>query len=313
MLISQMIAKDPRFLKSEARKPIESVFDTKMKIFNAIKILVGNDVADFTKIIDINEESIFGKNLEDTEAQKRREMYSEYSRLPFPMIFIENETGGLLVEQRRVQKKEHAYDTIITCIQYDGLIDPIKILINTLDFKGDRNLPGSLIPGRVAWYANDSETEAFMKEMDIAAVLANREMSPEAKAFYTSQVIERMAGAFALLVYETLLFINVANKTLVKYKPTKKEIPGIPKNLLDSYEYRILDLHRSRKVYQSIGEVIDDISFPEADRLARRAHLVRGHFKRKNGKVFWWNPHMRNRKNLEEVGYVDKSYRLNDE
>jgi hypothetical protein len=54
---------------------------------------------------------------------------------------------------------------------------------------------------------------------------------------------------------------------------------------------------------------------------ARRAHLVKGHFKEfKNGLfgnaklagLYWWDPFRRNRKNRDSVGEIEKDYRLTE-
>ena len=40
----------------------------------------------------------------------------------------------------------------------------------------------------------------------------------------------------------------------------------------------------------------------------RRAHLVRGHFKNKNGKLFWWNSFIRNRNSALTDGTIVHDY-----
>jgi hypothetical protein len=119
-----------------------------------------------------------------------------------------------------------------------------------------------------------------------------------------------LMGIFLL---EALLFMNVSNATLVKYMPSQKEITFVPPQHRDKYIYRILDITRSRKQYESIAQIEEDLKSATLDKGMKRAHLVRGHFKRKNGKLFWWNPFMRNRNNAESVGKIDKDYRLVNE
>ncbi len=105
------------------------------------------------------------------------------------------------------------------------------------------------------------------------------------------------------------MFMNAVNSNVTEYKPHKSELKKIPKVLHPKFEYKILDIFRTREKYESLGDVLTSISKVEENR-SKRAHLVRGHFKTINGRLFWWNHFMRNRKNKEEVGYIKKDYYL---
>jgi len=58
------------------------------------------------------------------------------------------------------------------------------------------------------------------------------------------------------------------------------------------------------KVQKRFAKSVAGFTGGEAD---LRAHLVRGHFKRKKSGVYWWSPHMRG---SVHSGFVDKEYRV---
>uniref|UniRef100_A0AAU7PFR8 Uncharacterized protein n=1 Tax=Burkholderia phage vB_BgluM-SURPRISE13 TaxID=3159457 RepID=A0AAU7PFR8_9VIRU len=110
-------------------------------------------------------------------------------------------------------------------------------------------------------------------------------------------------------VNEILRYLNCANAPVRRYTPTQKEASGIPVRQLPFYTYRVLTLVKVNKEFESMEEV-KAASSKHKYHIERRASFVRGHVKIRNGKPFWWNPHLRNKKNIDTLGFVDKDYRV---
>ena len=104
------------------------------------------------------------------------------------------------------------------------------------------------------------------------------------------------------LVNENIV-VNIKNKNIVHYKPSKKELTKITKPMQPLYEYHVLKLNRDRRQYNNLSDICKDINTP-IDRHTRM-HLVRGHFKRCKNGLYWWNSFTRNK---EANGVIDKSY-----
>lgn len=184
------------------------------------------------------------------------------------------------------------------------MVDPIRFELQT-------NPP----PNEDGTYtaANSVGTYASKDEMAAALELLMQGTS-EVHGYDTvegAMDVLRLTGSQAMDVLgEVLLFLNASNSRITKYQVKKKEMPKAPKPFLPKYEYRILDLYRTKTEYQSLEEVEEFLTPSDKVKLQRRAHLVRGHFKTRNGKLFWWNAFLRNRKNIDSMGVVDKDYQL---
>lgn len=76
------------------------------------------------------------------------------------------------------------------------------------------------------------------------------------------------------------------------------------------YIYRVLDIWRDRKQFVSLQDIKSFLSPPEEERRKQRAGLVRGHFKIRQTGLFWWDMFMRNSRNAQTVGVIDKDYSL---
>jgi carotenoid cleavage dioxygenase-like enzyme len=117
------------------------------------------------------------------------------------------------------------------------------------------------------------------------------------------------AKVLTWLVCETLTFLNCKNVARHHYVPKKSENADLPAVLLPKFTYHVLDVFRERKEYVSMEEIRDHLWAPRTNRQSR-ATLVRGHFKNIRGTLWWWNAHMRNKKNATTVGVVVKDYNL---
>jgi hypothetical protein len=317
MLISQKVAKNPNFLTSLVKKPLVSTFDLRIQILHAAKFVVPNEMLNLGHFHDDALCRVVGKDFADLteeDMSSRREIYHLYGKLPYKLIMIENETGALLVEKKSVDGKVNklgeshleTYDTVITHIDKEGAVSPLRIAINT-DASSLTNNSDKLIPSSFGLYCTDAEFDKYMEL--IYRQCARKGGDPMTRSL---GLFKYMAQLFSAMTFETLLFLNAKNTTIVTYQPSRKELANLPKNLLSNYEYKILDVFRTVKEFKSLNDVLHFASKEESEIQLRRAHFVRGHFKRRNGKLFWWNPFMRNRKNAGEVGFVDKDYNLVD-
>jgi len=68
-------------------------------------------------------------------------------------------------------------------------------------------------------------------------------------------------------------------------------------------EYRVVDLHGKTQKGRDMVATVGDTG-------GTRLHMVRGHFKRKHGKLWWWHRHLRGR---PDKGIVVKDYRVDPE
>jgi hypothetical protein len=318
MLISQRIQSDPNFLQSIPKKPSLSVFELKVKILNSIKFLVPENIAPIDRVGYIHGSEIIGKELTKKNVEEKRSLYHEYGKLPFNSIFIENEGGGILIE-RAIHKNITSYkkvdgeaiptmesfDTMIVHVDKKGIIHPLRYLINTDNsFIDGTESSKDIFPTPICYYATKAE-------IDIATLVSDTIMRDNHQVIDPDfDLMNTIGTGIISIVYEVLLFIHAVNADVVKYTPQKFELKSVPKVLHPKYEYRILDINRTKKEYESLDSVLKFIRDGDGDKLDRRAHLVRGHFKRKNGKLFWWNAFLRNKKNIDDVGIVDKDYQL---
>jgi len=89
----------------------------------------------------------------------------------------------------------------------------------------------------------------------------------------------------------------------------EKELKSVPINLRHSYLYHILDIYFENEDAE-FTSMVDVANYTERQPpTTKRQHVVRGHFKRKNGKLYWWNTFVRSRRS--ETGIVEKDYRVN--
>lgn len=286
MLLSQRIAQDPKFLAKMTPKAFTNVFDVRMRVINATKIIVPHEFLNFNNNHGENLEQALANSSSKT-LQEKGEMYRSYARLPFVSMLIENETGALLIEQASVGFN-------VTTISCNGMVHPY-----TTAFRGFAE--GSSLPfPEIKWHAKPGVgfSDEVLKATRVASLV------------YTYQAMDVM------------LFLNVKNVTLHEYVPVKKENSMVPKPLLSKYVYRVLDVFNDVKRYHSLGHIVEQLGKSAKNSEGRRAHLVKGHFKEfKNGMfgnpklagLYWWNPFRRSIKNRDAVGEVEKDYQLNND
>lgn len=283
MLLSQRIAKDVKFLNAASAEPKNTtmdMFDLRMRIINATKIIVPQEL--FHKGLTYGESltRYLTKGTRD-DFEKKAHQYNTYCNLPFPSLFIENETGGMLVEALP-SGPNHCR---ITSVDDDGGMIPIQVYCKGFGLK---------------------DNDVFQPNIDIDYVAKE-------KYLFVKQIQDHLrmtALVNTYMVYETLLFLNVRNTVLHKYVPTKKENAAVPKPLQVKYVYHILDVFRDITRYDSMDQITEQIKVSGRSVNERRMHVVRGHFKQLKSGLYWWSDHMRNRHNRETVGEVEKDYRI---
>jgi hypothetical protein len=314
MLISQRIASDPRFLESPNAKykhlfKHTSFADIRTKVINARKFIVGREMVNIIGAGGKQMEVLWGligdgkttlKEASDTTVGNaftdRLVMYIKHARPPFPSMLVESDKGLILIEQAPSEdgKESVAFKTL--SITGEGRCMPYwvysGVVFSVFDGKED-------VPFR------DKLRYHFFESTENGCALAEGDL-PDS----TSDNLYSLGFAQVMMVMECMLFANVANTRTPVYNPTKRELKAIPKVLQPRFTYRVLDIFRDRKEYQSMEDVESLFNRSEESVQHRRAHLVRGHFKTIRGKLYWWNTFMRNRKNLESHGVVEKDYQL---
>ena len=344
MMISQKIAARFNFLSTVSNRPVLPPMEVRRRVISSTKFVVGRELFDLgDKQFEKSLAEIVDDELTDELITQKRDMYRQYGRLPFPSIFIENETGGVLIEfgkfesthpiddetylinrvnrQSTIDKGlEHriVYDTRLITINEQGGISPIYVLLNTVNLAKlgeERYNETNLFPSTVAVQSTDQEIQqvlfSFQKPSDEVLI---KLPTLEDKVKYVMHCAISFFKQIMMISYyslmETLLYLNASNTEIVTYKPSKKELAGVVKVLHKHFEYKVLDIYRSKKSYESINDIMAFIGGSEETRTVRRAHMVRGHFCTRGDKLYWRRPHMRSRKNLSEVGFISKDYNL---
>lgn len=338
MLISEKVFKNPKFLFSRAKRPLIPVSDVRTKIINSFKFIVGEDFYDShpdvpnsirSSFLESPEVVMWGKDEE--KIRRKRAMYMDFSKMPFPNIFIENPAGGWLVEHQEISeveindflRKENIedrisrpglmFDTVVTFIGSTGEIYPMRYFFS-IDHPVDQEdsvLP--YIPSDLSIYLNSSEGDEYVRQfmMNVPMRLRTKENMPLViEEMHSKKLL--MGFFFIQFFFEFLLLINCANNRVVTYRLNSKEKKQFPKVFHERYTYRIVDLLSSKEVpeYKGLDDIIDRLTEVSKSKILRRAHYVRGHFVRRGGKVFWKRAHMRNRENLKTHGFSDHDYSL---
>jgi hypothetical protein len=218
-------------------------------------------------------------------------LFNKYSRLPFDSVVFENSKIAVLA--RKSSKDEKLVS--LTVISPVGAVIHYNffIIYDRDQFFSEPGLVGNIEFARV------------LKRNDLHEQVEMELLKDEGYA----EEIRTLMTVMCYKVLDILLHFNVANVRIHKYTPTQKEMKHIPGRVQEKYVYHILDVFRERTIYHSLKDVEDRAS-DTVGGVQRKAHLVRGHFKEKKNGLFWWNPFMRNSKNRESVGYVDKDYQL---
>jgi hypothetical protein len=305
MLLSQRIAQDPRFLERTNSDSADlfkhtSFADIRRMVLNAEKFIVGREMVsiegtDKEKLARIWDISSGGKSkITDVSFEeavmaraKRHELYLEFAKPPFPLMVLESDEGLILLEQ----SKGYGPAFKILTISANGLTAPYwtysRVGLGVSD----------LIPREDILSFFETTLDGYSPPM----------------ASFPQKTVSNMTTVgyvHVCMAMECLLFANIANTRMPVYNPVKRELKAIPKVLQQKFSYRILNIFRDRKEYHSMEDVNTLFERSEEEVQQRRAHLVRGHFKRINGKLFWWNSFLRNAKNIDTLGGVVKDYQL---
>ena len=282
MLVSQRIARDPAWLRTAhvTKNSKQAVFDLRMKIVRAVKMIVPQELLDTDRPLADLDKQIFGHTPPTKdESQRRLNLYGKFSRPPYPLLFVENHTGGVLIEE-----------------QDDGSFD-IHVVLDTgrcLFFCTNIRLSEEELNADTKWRVPVEE---------VVAALGNR---------YDEYLkMKEMSDITTVIgVVEMFLYVNTKNVVKHHYHPTKRENQAVPKPLLPHYSYRVLDVFKDRKQYISLEQITEDLCNPNKPPQARRAGLVMGHFKKRATGLFWWNTYIRNARNETTHGAIEKDYKV---
>jgi len=293
MLVSHMIARSEKGLKLQdisqlGRKPYQPLaFEVRLQIMQASKFVVPTELINLMVPYILAKEDKYWSDETQPDWENAIARYREFSKLPFDSVFLENMGGGYLVS--RHPNAENAW-IVRTVYNVDGV-------------------GAQLSPVRFAVYLNDVTEDNFTR----TEILGDKWVgSVNATPPKDAELSKRIRQITIWNIAETLLFLNVRNTVTHFYRPGKNELKDIVKPLHRFYDYRVIDIYRERIKYQRLDEIVEFAQ--DNDRAnkgkAHRAHMVRGHFKTKGGKLYWWNAFMRNRRNITTSGVVEKDYKL---
>jgi hypothetical protein len=312
----------------------------RVDIFNAVKYVIPDYFTPAESYGDIGEEDVsrgaeeFRIDLKqcDTIAKmvKRFDDFQYFVRLPFDSIFIENQCFGALVQRRgesglkiTILKQDRKGRTVGP---FWAIVDDVESVeyVESIGYCGE-----TIVPTNTRFYVSPAEF-AFSFDEDGVETMHNEEAFSEhcdridpknRKTAYEHRMdyvgmIERFFSPLTIVVFNTMVFLNVRNVSVRTVGPSRKEASklGIAPTAISKYSYRVVDIFRELDPEMMRFEDIEKFIHSEAgfSGVDRRAHAVCGHFKKKHGSLFWWNAHMRNAKNIDRVGYVEKDYRLNE-
>jgi len=282
MLLSQRIAKDPNWLRlaSNSKSCRQMAIDLRMKVIRAVKMIVPRELLDTDRDMAGLDRQIFGHSPNQEESQRRLNLYSKFSRLPYPLLFVENHTGANLLE-----------------LLPDGSFNCYTIMDTglTLYFCTNVSLVEDGVNANTRWLIPKEEVE--------------KAIGPERFSLYL-ELLETTSVASVIQLAEMLLYVNTKNVVQHHVTPSKRENQMVPKPLLPYHSYYVLDVFRDRKEYVRLEDVIADLCDPNKPVQARRAGLVMGHFKKRATGLFWWNNYIRNARNAETHGVIDKDYEV---
>lgn len=291
MLLSQRIAKNPHYIQlmrnvGYTEKTIKAqtaaVKEYRKKIMRATKLIIPNEFMDFFH------DNASGRTSTLTTAGRdlapRHPLFVEYSsRLLMPTLFIENDNLGVLIEER---PEGWVASYFICNMNNEGV---------PCQFFGYR-----LIFDRTKTFEEWCTELMIVGDGEVSTITPN-DIHPRMHAILRNLLT---------VVSEILLFINTKNSPTRNYTPTAKELKGISKDIQLLYTYKILDIYRDLREVNDLEAVKEFIRTKAVNNGPSRAHLVRGHFKRKKNGLFWWSPFLRNRHNAKDVGIVVKDYNL---
>lgn len=298
MFLSQRIAADPKYLVFGNINDRRSLVDIRVKIMHAEKFIVGTDQLSasnsLTEMTSLYDEHV---GLQKRNLEQRVEIYNKFAKLPYPTIFLENNFCGILIETTK-----HNTITITNVTSGETLIQHLRYT----DAKQIANLNKHASVG-----VSTFEAPLYDGSINPFCTVKLHLHSKMAEEMFNSVKDDIMLRTKLLLLQlgEVLLFLNVTNKKVNKYKLNKQEVVKIPKPLINKYEYHILDVYRDHAPYVDQNDIEKQMFYTTHEARERRAHFVRGHFKERATGLYWWNAFMRNARNAKK-GFVDKDYLL---
>ncbi|MNU19536.1 hypothetical protein D3C71_77650 [compost metagenome] len=295
MLISQRIVKDPDFMKLPGpQKTWGSVLsEIRRDVLAGHKVLIGDYGLGRTEGISMAEarELLFG---EDSRAaqDKRDAVYSQFARPAFPIMVLESDSFVLIVHEYKGKVDQTTHEAI----EPGGRAFSVRSVDKFGIVATHRHV--------VIHNPSGKTRRFYLPETDW---LKERSMLDE-NAKQLENLLRRVI-IFGWIACDVLTLMNCRNIQQIAYKPSRRELAHLPKVLQPSFVYHMLNIQRTKKVYTSLDMLTDD-AFTRETKTNAKAHVVRGHFKETKTGLFWWNSFLRNNKNRETVGFVDKVYRI---
>lgn len=162
---------------------------------------------------------------------------------------------------------------------------------------------------RMSYLVTDARRDTAMWYPMSIVISAQDDLINIQRLYWVPSMVEADAGYTPMIDYVSLAVIKLIGLLNCKNfyidmqdeKPSAVELRRrFRRNKKPLYEHKILDIDLSRfqtrNGYKSMGW--NDL----------RAHLVRGHFKRRKSGIFWWSPFVRGNSKL---GIITKDYNLN--
>lgn len=307
MLLSQLILRNKSSIVSDNQNiSTAALLEYRSKILNAVKFIIPNSFfkinldmpneafSDITQWSDFLTEKNYDYKL---TKPKNSDLYSEFIKTPFPLMFIENENIGFLLETK---------GDVVLVTPFGAQVSKNKIVSDGCEYYFKLNSEGmkSEFTDRTMTYLASStirKAPPEVRRLPLHDFMSSAYFNAAVETQVTLSII------YHTVLCETLLFMNLKNPPIVKYVFSKVERKYSPKSIPNTYTYNILDIFKANTEYHSL----EDVSSFIRNNSHSKVQLVRGHFKRKFGQLFWWNTFVRNRKGNEEV--VAKTYRINEE
>lgn len=276
----------------------DAVIKFKQKLLQAHKFVIGDEflyyMDAFRKFTEGNargiktltdegfsemEKHYHGFFSDEKRMKRNKAVWKEFCcKLPFPIIFFESTQYGYLLEELE-NGEIHIYQ-----VKADGVLSANKIVLSP--------------------HLIDVEDT----NQSLTGIIATNIFIEFVRAYDGEQALESfkmLSMIIGIQCYQLLTFVNCRNINIVKYKPKKSELAKLPKVLHKGYEYHVVKISNDVTRYESLEDLQTDVAKSVSSEM--KAHVVRGHFKKRATGVFWWNSFLRgHRKN----GVIEKHYEL---
>lgn len=199
----------------------------------------------------------------------------EYARLPYPSIWVEYKKGeaiyGHLIESD-AESLKIKFQTFVGSPRNEFHPESFQ-MADTIEEKGFRS------SGTASGFGPFTDLTANMLHRVSDLIASNKKRSD--------------ANTTHRLILSALLLMN-SRSSVIKADPPKHSILGRKKKTVDGKPLKIsiqpvkFDLNRVLKTRRNLSD-------KQAAKICAEA-LVKGHFKVRKTGVFWWSPHVRNRR-----------------